>query len=63
MAIPATPEAAMTPRTYKAKIKLKGGGTQEVTIETNDIFNAKSPLEMQYGKGCIWSGPSEVKTR
>jgi hypothetical protein len=51
----------MAAKPYKAKIKLKGGGMQEVTVQADDVFKAKALLEMQYGKGCIWSGPTLVR--
>ena len=50
----------MTTKTYKAKIKLKTG-YQEVTVQADNSFNAKAMLEAQYGKGCIFTGPSEVR--
>ncbi len=50
----------MATKTYKAKIKLKTG-YQDVTVQADDTFKAKEMLEMQYGKGPIFSGPALVR--
>ena len=47
----------MATSTYTATIKLKSG-TQKVTIQANDVFKAKEMLEAQYGKGCLFNGPT-----
>ena len=48
----------MTTKTFKAKIKLKSG-VQEITVQADSYFKAKEMIEAQYGKGCIFSGPTE----
>jgi hypothetical protein len=51
----------MATKTWTAKIKLKNGAIQEVTVQADSFFNAKAILESQYGKGSIWSGPLEAR--
>jgi hypothetical protein len=51
----------MATKTWKAKIKLKSGSIQEVVVQADSYFNAKEMLGTQYGKGSIFSGPSEVR--
>jgi len=50
----------MATKTYKAKVRLSTGVIQEVKVEADTIFNARAMLESQYGKGCIFSAPTEV---
>lgn len=50
----------MAVKTYKAKIKLKSG-LQEITVQADNIFKAKEMIEAQYGKGIIFSGPTESR--
>lgn len=47
----------MATKIWKAKIKLKSG-IQEITVQADSYFKAKDMIEAQYGKGCIFSGPS-----
>lgn len=51
----------MATKLFKAKIKLKSGSLQDVTVQADHYFNAKEMLESQYGKGCIFSGPVESR--
>jgi len=51
----------MATKTYKAKIRLPSGRTQEVTVEADNTYNAKEMLEEQYGQGSIFSPPTEVR--
>jgi hypothetical protein len=51
----------MAAKTWKAKIRLKNGGLQDITVQADNYFNAKAMIETQYGKGCIFSGPTEVR--
>ena len=50
----------MAARTYKAKVKLKNGSVQDVTVQADNVPNAKAMIESQYGKGCFISGPFPV---
>lgn len=51
----------MAIKTYKAKIRLPSGRTPEVTVQADSTHNAKEMLEEQYGKGSIFSPPTEVR--
>jgi hypothetical protein len=53
----------MAIKTWKAKIRLTNGSIEEVLIQASNSFNAKAMLETQYGKGCIYTGPTEVKAK
>jgi len=33
----------------------------EITIQADSYFKAKEMIEAQYGKGCIFSGPTESR--
>ena len=46
--------------TYEATIKLPNAGLQRVRVNADSFANAKQMIEMQYGKGCIRSGPNRV---
>jgi hypothetical protein len=50
----------MATRTYKARVKLPNGSSQNVTVQADSASNAKSMLEAQYGKGSVLSTPTEV---
>jgi hypothetical protein len=50
----------MATDTYKARIKLSNGSTQEIRVQADSSFNAKAMIEAQYGKGCILNGPSKA---
>ena len=50
----------MATKTFKAKIRLKGGAVQDVAVDADSYFNAKAMLEAQYGKGSITYGPTEA---
>ena len=53
----------MAVKTFKATIKIKSGMgwvSQQVTIQADDMAKARAMLEMQYGKGCILSGPASA---
>ena len=45
--------------TYNATIKLKSG-TQKVSVQADTVFKAKEMLEAQYGKGCLFNGPTRA---
>ena len=49
----------MAAKTFRAKIKLKHG-TQDITVQADDVFKAKEMIEAQYGKGCLFSGPTQA---
>ena len=49
----------MTTKTYEAKIRLSTGSVQTVTVQADSPQNARAMLEAQYGKGSIFSSPSE----
>lgn len=46
-------------KSYKAKVKMDGRYV-EVVIQAQNIMDAKSMLEAQYGKGSITNGPHQV---
>ena len=48
-------------KTYKAKVRLPNGSVQEVRVEADSSLNARAMLEAQYGKGSIFSSPTEVR--
>lgn len=48
-------------KTYKAKVRLPNGSVQEVRVEADSSLNARSMLEAQYGKGSIFSSPTEAR--
>ncbi len=50
----------MATKTYKAKVKLPNGNQQQVNVQADNLANARSMLEGQFGKGSIVIGPSEV---
>ena len=49
----------MALKTFKAIIKLKSGH-QAITIVADNEYRAKDLLEAIYGRGRIFSGPTEV---
>lgn len=51
----------MALKTYKAKIFLKSGATQEITVQADSSFKAKELIIMQYGNPKFFSGPTEVR--
>jgi len=51
----------MAVKTWKAVIRLKSGGVQDVRVQADNHVEAKELLEMQYGKGCVWRGPTKVR--
>jgi hypothetical protein len=51
----------MSTKTYEARVKLQNGSVQKVTVQADSPFNAKAMLEAQYGKGSIFSFPTEVR--
>ena len=51
----------MAIKTFKARVRLSNGSSQEVTVQADDYFKAKAMLEAQYGKGSISSGPMETR--
>lgn len=53
----------MAQRMYKAKITPAGGGSPvEVTVPSNDPFQAKRMIESQYGPvKTWWANPTEVR--
>jgi len=40
----------MAKQTYKARVRLPNGQSQEVTVQADSQSNAKAMLEAQYGK-------------
>ena len=40
----------MAKQTYKARVRLPNGVTQEVSVQADTHSNAKAMLEAQYGK-------------
>lgn len=50
----------MATKTYKAKIKLTNGNSQDITIEADSPQNAKAMIESQFGQGSIIAGPIQV---
>lgn len=50
----------MTVKIWAAKIRLKSG-IQEITVQADNYFKAKEIIETQYGKGSIFSGPTEKR--
>jgi hypothetical protein len=51
----------MATKTFKAKIKLKTGFLQDVTVQADNFMNAKAMLESQYGVGSVIWGPVESR--
>lgn len=52
----------MAMKTWKAKVKVgKSGSVTEVQIQANSSADARNLLEAQYGKGCIFISPTEVR--
>jgi len=50
----------MATYTYKARVKLPNGSSQEIRVQADSAQNAKAMIEAQYGKGCILNAPSKV---
>lgn len=42
-------------KTYEARVKLAGAGTQIVRINADDYTRAKAMLEVQFGRGSVVS--------
>lgn len=51
----------MAIKTYKFKIILKNGSSQEVHIKADTTFNAREILKSQYDNPKILTGPTEVR--
>ena len=51
----------MATKIFKAKVKLKNGFLQDVTVQADNFMNAKVMLESQYGAGSVIWGPTEVR--
>ena len=52
----------MALRTFRAIIRLRSGN-QAIIIMADDEYRAKDLLEVLYGRGRIYSGPTEVWSR
>ena len=50
-----------TLKKYKVKIKLSTGVQQDIFVQADTSFNARTMVEAQYGKGSIMMGPTEVR--
>ncbi len=51
----------MATKLYKAKIVLKSGSIQEITVQADDPVKAKDLINMQYGNPKFFSNPQEVR--
>ena len=53
-----TMEMQMALKTYEATVRFPSTGTsQKVTVQADNLNNAKAMIEAQYGKGNITFGP------
>ncbi|MBB2168271.1 hypothetical protein HLH36_07875 [Gluconacetobacter aggeris] len=51
----------MAEKLFKAKIVLKNGSIQEVSVTASNVFNAKELIKMQYGNPRFFAEPKEVR--
>jgi len=51
----------MSPKSWKAKVKLSNGSLQDIVVNADNSRNATAIIEAQYGKGSIRFGPMEVR--
>jgi hypothetical protein len=47
-------------KSFRARVRLEGAGSQDVIVEADNSLNAKAILESQYGEGSVFEGPMEM---